>query len=65
MTDCLYKNVLDLATHIFGFREEAIAWLSEPKCAFDGRIPFDMIASADGAQLVEEHLQRSRYGFFA
>lgn len=65
MTDSLYKDVLDLATNVFGCREEAIAWLSEPKCAFDGRIPFDLMASAEGARLVEEHLQRSRHGFFA
>ena len=65
MTDGPYKEVLNLATHIFGCREEAIAWLSEPRCAFDGEIPFGMMASVEGARRVEEHLQRCRHGFFA
>lgn len=57
--------ILALACQVFGSRTEGIAWLQEPKVAFDGQVPLDLLKTGPGARVVEDHLLRLRYGFYA
>ncbi len=58
-------KVVTLAHQVFGETERARRWLRSPKKAFKGRTPFEMLASSEGAQLVEESLIRVDEGYFA
>lgn len=60
-----FLSILQLTTHIFGTRAEAMGWLGTPKRRFEGERPLDMLRTDAGARLVEELLQQSRHGFMA
>ncbi len=48
--------VIDLAARIFGDLAQAAKWLDRPNVQLGGRVPRDMIKTADGARRVEELL---------
>jgi putative toxin-antitoxin system antitoxin component (TIGR02293 family) len=54
-----------LAEQVFGDKAAALAWLRAPKRKFDGRTPFELLASAEGGQLVEEALVSIDEGYVA
>lgn len=60
-----FVRILQLATHIFGNRAEAMEWLGTPKIRFEGERPLDLIKTDTGARLIEEVLEQSRHGFSA
>lgn len=60
-----FIDLLELTTKVFGSRADAMAWLSEPKDAFEDEIPLNLLRSDAGTRAVEEHLLRIRHGFFA
>jgi putative toxin-antitoxin system antitoxin component (TIGR02293 family) len=58
-------RVYDQAVRVFGSRENALHWLSEPKRRFDGRAPLRLLRTEYGSRLVEEMLGQIDYGIFA
>jgi putative toxin-antitoxin system antitoxin component (TIGR02293 family) len=45
-----------LAEQVFGDKAGALKWLHAPKRKFEGRTPFELLATAEGGQIVEEEL---------
>jgi putative toxin-antitoxin system antitoxin component (TIGR02293 family) len=58
-------RVYDLAVRVFGEREKAVYWLSEPKRRFNERTPIQMMRTGMGASMVEEMLGQIEHGMFA
>lgn len=56
------SRIVDLAVDTFGDAGEAGAWLRSPLEHFEGRAPIHVMATEVGARLVEDHLQRGRWG---
>ncbi|HNP18083.1 MAG TPA: DUF2384 domain-containing protein [Fulvivirga sp.] len=47
---------------IFGERDAFISWLSKPAFGINGHVPFDLVKTSDGIDLVTEELDRIQYG---
>jgi putative toxin-antitoxin system antitoxin component (TIGR02293 family) len=58
-------RIASLAEEVFGDDAKAARWLRKPKSRFEGRTPFDVLATEAGARLVEEMLLQLDYGFAA
>jgi putative toxin-antitoxin system antitoxin component (TIGR02293 family) len=58
-------RIASLAEEVLGDDTKAARWLRKPKSRFDGRTPFDLLATEAGARLVEEMLLQLDYGFAA
>ena len=54
-----------LAEQVFGDKARALEWLHAPKRRLDGKTPFDLLATAEGGQLVEEELIAIDEGYVA
>lgn len=52
------------AIGVFGSRDAAEQWLTNPVCTLDGRIPVDLLVSRLGAIAVKDHLIRVDYGIY-
>jgi putative toxin-antitoxin system antitoxin component (TIGR02293 family) len=50
---------------VFGSQEEAEQWLERPAIGLDRQRPIDLLATPAGIDLVEDHLNRIRYGVYA
>lgn len=57
-------DIEQIATRVFGSREQARRWLQKPAIGLDGRRPFDLLTSDEGRQLVEDYLGRIEYGVY-
>lgn len=57
-SDRLFRtaHIIALAQALFAESEKAKRWLSQPMSAFDGQVPFEMIRTTQGMQLVEERI---------
>ena len=49
------KTVM-LAERVFGDKDRALKWLRAPKRRLRGKTAFELLATAEGAQVVEEAL---------
>lgn len=58
-------EVLDIAIPIFGDRERAIRWLSQPKRRLGGKTPKSLLASNEGIASVIEFLRAAQYGLLS
>jgi putative toxin-antitoxin system antitoxin component (TIGR02293 family) len=58
-----YLRLLSRAEEVFGSREKAAWWLSEPNAALDGREPVEVALTAPGAGVVEDLLGGLEHGF--
>lgn len=47
---------------VFGERQSFLNWLSRPAFGIDNRLPLDLIKTSDGISLIDEELDRIRYG---
>jgi putative toxin-antitoxin system antitoxin component (TIGR02293 family) len=54
-----------LAEQVFGAKDRALKWLHAPKRRLRGKTPFDLLATAEGAQVVEEELIAIDEGYVA
>lgn len=59
-----FARILAMADAIFGSREAAERWMDSPAMGLDGRRPIDLLASPVGVSLVEDFLERMRYGVY-
>jgi putative toxin-antitoxin system antitoxin component (TIGR02293 family) len=60
-----FAEILSSATEVFGSQEEAEQWLGRPAIGLDRQRPIDLLATPAGIALVEDHLNRIRYGVYA
>ncbi len=58
-------RISSLAEEVFGNDEKAARWLRKSKARFDGRAPFELIATEAGARFVEEMPLQLDYGITA
>jgi len=54
-----------LAEQVFGDKDRALKWLHAQKRKLDGKTPFELLATAEGGQLVEEELIAIDEGYVA
>jgi putative toxin-antitoxin system antitoxin component (TIGR02293 family) len=59
-----FAEILAIATAVFGSRSEAEQWLERPAIGLDQRRPIDLLATAAGVEIVENHLERMQYGVY-
>lgn len=60
-----FAEIVARATDVFGSEIDAVAWMTQPAIALDQRRPIDLIGTAAGLELVEDHLTRLDYGVYA
>jgi putative toxin-antitoxin system antitoxin component (TIGR02293 family) len=58
-------KVVLYAEQVFGDKARALKWLHAPKRRLGGRTPFQLLATAEGAQVVEEELVAIDEGYVA
>ncbi|MFV0334249.1 MAG: antitoxin Xre/MbcA/ParS toxin-binding domain-containing protein [Tropicimonas sp.] len=60
-----FAEIIAQATDVIGSQEAAEAWMLAPAIGLDNRRPIDLLASAAGAEAVENYLTRLEYGVYA
>ncbi|WP_413062067.1 antitoxin Xre/MbcA/ParS toxin-binding domain-containing protein [Sphingomonas carotinifaciens] len=60
-----FAEIVGKATDILGSQEEAERFLERPAIGLDQRRPIDLLSTPAGVELVEDHLERIRYGVYA
>ncbi|HLW27006.1 MAG TPA: antitoxin Xre/MbcA/ParS toxin-binding domain-containing protein [Kiloniellales bacterium] len=60
----VFAKILSRATAVFGSQEEAERWLESPAMGLDQWRPLDLLATSEGAELVEDFLDRLEYGVY-
>ena len=58
-------KVVLYAEQVFGDKARALKWLHAPKRRLGGKTPFQLLATAEGAQVVEEELVAIDEGYVA
>lgn len=53
-----------VALEQFGNAEKSSRWLRKPNRALGGRVPLDLLATGEGARVVEETVMRIAHGIF-
>lgn len=53
-----------VALEQFGSAEKSSRWLRKPNRALGGRVPLDLLATGEGARVVEETVMRIAHGIF-
>lgn len=59
-----FAEIFAHATDVMGGMTAAEDWLLEPAIGLDNRKPIDLIATAAGAEAVEDYLTRLEYGVY-
>jgi len=54
-----------LAEQVFGDKDRALRWLHAPRRALGGKPPFELLATAEGGQVIEEELVGIDEGYVA
>jgi len=57
-------EIVAKATEIFGSRDKAELWLTQPAIGLNQRRPIDLLATPAGVELVETYLERIDYGVY-
>lgn len=57
-------EIVAKATEVFGSREQAELWLTQPAIGLNQRRPIDLLATPAGVELVETFLERIDYGVY-
>ena len=60
-----FARILTKATSVLGSQDAAEKWMIMPAMGLDDRRPIDLLATAAGAELVQEFLERLDYGVYA
>ena len=59
-----FAEILGRAIDVLGSKEEAERWMARPAIGLENRKPIDLLASAAGAEAVENYLTRLEYGVY-
>ena len=57
-------EILAKATGVFGDPDDAERWLERPAIGLNQRRPIDLLATPAGTQMVEDLLDRMKYGIY-
>ena len=60
-----FAEVMTQATALFGSKEDAVRWLSEPALALEGQRPIDLLSTSAGHDLVKDLITRLEFGVYA
>lgn len=60
-----FAEILGRASDIFGSKQQAEAWMSQPAIGLDQRRPIDLLATTAGVEALEDYLTRIEYGVYA
>lgn len=60
----MFAETLAKASDVMGGREAAERWMSAPAMGLDGARPIDLLRTLQGAELVNEFLERLEYGVY-
>ncbi len=60
-----FAMILSKATAIFGSQAEAENWMEQSAIGLSQRRPIDLLATAPGLKIVEEFLERLKFGVYA
>lgn len=58
-----FAEIFGRAIGVLGSKEEAERWMTQPAIGLENRKPIDLLATAAGAEAVENHLTRLSMGF--
>ena len=59
-----FAELSSKAEDVLGTRERAVEWMLEPAMALAHRRPIELLTTSVGAQLVEDVIERMRYGVY-
>lgn len=59
-----YKAALAEATKVFGDEKRARQWMREPAIGLNRQLPAELVATAEGAELVQTYLAQIEYGVY-
>jgi len=59
-----FADILAKATALFGSQQEAEQWLERPAIGLNRHKPIDLLATPDGAELVETFLSQTEFGVY-
>lgn len=59
-----YKAALAKATSVLGSEEDARRWMREPAIGLSSQVPAELVATTDGAKLVDTYLGQLEYGVY-
>ncbi|PZX04008.1 type II RES/Xre toxin-antitoxin system antitoxin [Celeribacter halophilus] len=59
-----FAKILGRAIEVLGSKEEAELWMGQPAFGLENRKPIDLLASAPGAEAVQDYLTRIEYGIY-
>lgn len=59
-----FANLLTKAEEVLGTQERAVEWMLEPAMALENRRPIELLTTPVGSQLVEDVIERMRYGVY-
>lgn len=60
-----FAKLLAKASTVLGSQQAAEEWMLAPAYGLENRKPIDLLASSEGADLVDEHLTRMEYGIYS
>lgn len=60
-----FAEIVARASEVLGSEDEAVVWMTKPAMGLDQRRPIDLIGTAAGLELVEDHLSRIEYGVYS
>jgi putative toxin-antitoxin system antitoxin component (TIGR02293 family) len=60
-----FAELLEEAIEVFGSQREAEDFFGRPAMGLNQRRPIDLLSTPAGAELVETHLERLKYGVYA
>ncbi len=56
-----HEGIFANAVEVLGSQKAALEWMARPAAGLDGQRPIDLLATAEGVQVVEDFLNRLRY----
>lgn len=59
-----FTELLEKAEDVLGSSERAVEWMLEPAMALEHRRPIELLTTSVGAQLVDDVIERMRYGVY-
>lgn len=59
-----FAELMSKAEDVLGTRERAVEWMLEPAMALEHRRPIELLTTSVGTQLVEDVIERMRYGVY-
>lgn len=57
-------EIIELATLVFGSREDAIRWLERPARGLNRQKPIEVSLTEEGLQTVSDYLDKIKYGVY-